>query len=161
MINCTGPTGPDPSRKATKRPSNGHLCARKHDLTVGSPASQAETPVPPACPRTPDTGRRQPWTAKQGPALDRSNHRLLFRTGLARNAYPDTHVSDQLGDYQVADLRTSRVAGFLEASTVRWLRQEGRFAPGIRVGRRIVWDEAQLLAWVEANLRNDSSSTAA
>jgi outer membrane scaffolding protein for murein synthesis (MipA/OmpV family) len=98
---------------------------------------------------------------EQGPALDRSNHRLLFRTGLARNAYPDTHVSDQLGDYQVADLRTSRVAGFLEASTVRWLRQEGRFAPGIRVGRRIVWDEAQLLAWVEANLRNDSSSTAA
>ena len=24
--------------------------------------------------------------------------------------------------------------------TVRWLRQEGRFAPAIRVGRRFVWD---------------------
>src|SRR5690348_474628 len=24
--------------------------------------------------------------------------------------------------------------------TVRWLRQEGRFAPAIKVGRRLVWD---------------------
>ena len=24
--------------------------------------------------------------------------------------------------------------------TIRWLRQEGRFAPAIKVGRRLVWD---------------------
>jgi excisionase family DNA binding protein len=35
--------------------------------------------------------------------------------------------------------------------TVRWLRQKGRFAPGIRIGRRVVWDEEALAAWVEAN----------
>ena len=34
--------------------------------------------------------------------------------------------------------------------TVRWLRQEGRFAPAIRVGRRLVWDSHDVAAWVEA-----------
>ena len=35
--------------------------------------------------------------------------------------------------------------------TVRWLRQKGRFAPGIKIGRRVVWDEEALAAWVEVN----------
>ena len=35
--------------------------------------------------------------------------------------------------------------------TVRWLRQEGRFAPAIKVGRRVLWDEETLTAWLEAN----------
>ena len=35
--------------------------------------------------------------------------------------------------------------------TVRWLRQKGRFAPAIKIGRRVVWDEKALAAWVEAN----------
>jgi excisionase family DNA binding protein len=35
--------------------------------------------------------------------------------------------------------------------TVRWLRQKGRFAPAIKIGRRVVWDEQALAAWVEAN----------
>jgi excisionase family DNA binding protein len=35
--------------------------------------------------------------------------------------------------------------------TVRWLRQEGRFAPAIKIGRRLVWDEAEILAWIEHN----------
>ena len=35
--------------------------------------------------------------------------------------------------------------------TVRWLRQEGRFAPAIKVGRRVLWDEEALTAWLEAN----------
>jgi excisionase family DNA binding protein len=34
--------------------------------------------------------------------------------------------------------------------TVRWLRQEGRFVPAIRVGRRLVWDARDVAAWVEA-----------
>jgi excisionase family DNA binding protein len=35
--------------------------------------------------------------------------------------------------------------------TVRWLRQEGRFAPAIKVGRRVLWDEEALTAWLETN----------
>jgi hypothetical protein len=34
--------------------------------------------------------------------------------------------------------------------TVRWLRQEGRFAPAIKVGRRLVWDACDLAAWLES-----------
>ena len=34
---------------------------------------------------------------------------------------------------------------------VRWLRQEGRFAPAIKVGRRVLWDEEALTAWLEAS----------
>jgi excisionase family DNA binding protein len=33
--------------------------------------------------------------------------------------------------------------------TVRWLRQEGRFAPAVRVGRRLVWDRRDLDEWVD------------
>lgn len=33
-------------------------------------------------------------------------------------------------------------------ATVRWLRQEGRFAPAVRIGRRVVWDRAEVDAWV-------------
>lgn len=35
--------------------------------------------------------------------------------------------------------------------TIRWLRQEGRFAPAIKVGRRLVWDARDVAAWVESN----------
>ncbi len=34
--------------------------------------------------------------------------------------------------------------------TVRWLRQEGRFAPAIKVGRRLVWDVRDVEAWLDA-----------
>jgi len=34
--------------------------------------------------------------------------------------------------------------------TVRWLRQEGRFAPAIKVGRRLVWDARDVTAWLES-----------
>lgn len=52
-----------------------------------------------------------------------------------------------------AYLTIEEVAESLRVSvpTVRWLRQEGRFAPAIKVGRRVVWDEAEVLAWVERN----------
>jgi excisionase family DNA binding protein len=39
----------------------------------------------------------------------------------------------------------------LTVPTVRWLRQEGRFAPAIKVGRRVLWDEEALTTWLEAN----------
>jgi hypothetical protein len=34
--------------------------------------------------------------------------------------------------------------------TVRWLRQEGRFTPAIKVGRRLMWDVRDVAAWLDA-----------
>ena len=50
-------------------------------------------------------------------------------------------------------LTIEEVAEYLRVSvlTVRWLRQEGRFAPAIRVGRRLLWDAGDLAAWVKSN----------
>lgn len=38
----------------------------------------------------------------------------------------------------------------ISVETVRWLRQEGRFAPAIKVGRRLLWTTADLEEWVLA-----------
>lgn len=32
--------------------------------------------------------------------------------------------------------------------TLRWLRQEGRFAPAIKIGRRLRWDVADIDLWL-------------
>ncbi len=32
--------------------------------------------------------------------------------------------------------------------TIRWLRQEGRFAPAVKVGRRLAWQRSAVIAWV-------------
>jgi excisionase family DNA binding protein len=50
-------------------------------------------------------------------------------------------------------LTIEEVADLLRVSvlTVRWLRQEGRFAPAIRIGRRLVWDSRDVAAWLEAH----------
>jgi excisionase family DNA binding protein len=34
--------------------------------------------------------------------------------------------------------------------TIRWLRQEGRFAPAVKVGRRLAWAQSDVQAWVAA-----------
>lgn len=49
-------------------------------------------------------------------------------------------------------LTIEEVADRLRVSvlTVRWLRQEGRFAPAIRVGRRLVWDARDVTAWLDS-----------
>jgi excisionase family DNA binding protein len=54
---------------------------------------------------------------------------------------------------EVIDLLTiEEVAERLRVSvlTVRWLRQEGRFAPAIKVDRRLVWDARDVVAWLES-----------
>jgi excisionase family DNA binding protein len=50
-------------------------------------------------------------------------------------------------------LTIEEVADWLRVSvlTVRWLRQEGRFVPAIRVGRRLVRDVRDVDAWLEAH----------
>ena len=57
-----------------------------------------------------------------------------------------TTIAEQL-------LTIEEVADWLRVSvlTVRWLRQEGRFAPAIRVGRRLVWDARDVDDWLEAH----------
>lgn len=42
------------------------------------------------------------------------------------------------------------VAEYLRVSvlTVRWLRQEGKFAPAVKVGRRLAWKRSAVIAWV-------------
>jgi excisionase family DNA binding protein len=42
--------------------------------------------------------------------------------------------------------------------TIRWLRQEGRFAPAIKVGRRLVWDRRELDEWVDAQRESAEAS---
>jgi excisionase family DNA binding protein len=55
------------------------------------------------------------------------------------------------GDGMIDLLTIEEVAERLRLSvlTVRWLRQEGRFAPAIKVGRRLVWDARDVAAWLE------------
>ncbi|MBO0729639.1 MAG: helix-turn-helix domain-containing protein [Acidimicrobiaceae bacterium] len=49
-------------------------------------------------------------------------------------------------------LSLDEVAEYLRVTpcTVRWLRQEGKFAPAVKVGRRLKWERSALLAWVQA-----------
>jgi len=59
-----------------------------------------------------------------------------------------------MGDGDMMELLTiDEVAERLRVSvlTVRWLRQEGRFVPAIRVGRRLVWDARDVAAWLESH----------
>ena len=57
------------------------------------------------------------------------------------------------GGRRVIELLTiEEVADRLRVSvlTVRWLRQEGRFAPAIKVGRRLMWDARDVDAWLKS-----------
>ena len=49
-------------------------------------------------------------------------------------------------------LTIEEVAARLRVSvlTVRWLRQEGRFVPAIKVGRRLMWDAQDIDAWLKS-----------
>ncbi len=56
------------------------------------------------------------------------------------------------GDDVIKLLTFEEVAARLRVSvpTVRWLRQEGRFTPAIKVGRRLMWDARDVDAWLKA-----------
>ncbi|WP_432883498.1 helix-turn-helix transcriptional regulator [Kribbella sp. CA-245084] len=41
--------------------------------------------------------------------------------------------------------------------TIRWLRQEGRFAPAIKVGRRLVWDARDIATWLESQRESEAA----
>lgn len=60
-------------------------------------------------------------------------------------------MSDESGG-MVELLTIEEVAERLRVSvlTVRWLRQEGRFVPAFKVGRRLMWDVRDVDAWLKA-----------
>lgn len=64
----------------------------------------------------------------------------------------------KVGDVEL--LTIEEVAEMLRVSvlTVRWLRQEGRFVPAIRVGRRLVWDARDVAEWLDS--QRESSGAA-
>lgn len=50
-------------------------------------------------------------------------------------------------------MTVTEVAEYLRVSvtTIRWLRVEGRFAPAVKVGRRLVWERSAIEQWVASN----------
>ena len=46
-------------------------------------------------------------------------------------------------------LNVNEVAAFLRVSpeTVKYLRSQGRFAPAIKIGRRVMWLHSDLVTW--------------
>lgn len=42
-------------------------------------------------------------------------------------------------------------------ATIRWLRQKGRFAPAVKIGRRVLWDAAELEAWVAGQRESEAA----
>lgn len=42
-------------------------------------------------------------------------------------------------------------------ATIRWLRQEGRFAPAVKVGRRLAWTADDITAWIKANREREAA----
>jgi excisionase family DNA binding protein len=91
---------------------------------------------------------------------------MTARRGVQPNgadATSPTLVPHQNGAHDVdADLKLltiEEVADYLRVPvlTVRWLRQDGRFAPAIKVGRRLVWDVRDVVAWVESNRESGES----
>lgn len=62
-----------------------------------------------------------------------------------------TEMSTNNNAVEMEPLMTlDEVAEYLRVSvlTVRWLRQEGKFAPAVKVGRRLAWKRSAVVAWV-------------
>jgi excisionase family DNA binding protein len=82
--------------------------------------------------------------ADRSTAKSRATHRRTFGNREGGVKAQGGEVIDLLTIEEVAErLRVSVL-------TVRWLRQEGRFAPAIKVGRRLVWDARDVAAWLES-----------
>jgi excisionase family DNA binding protein len=57
---------------------------------------------------------------------------------------------DEVMDEMEPLLTIDEVAEYLRVPvvTIRWLRQEGRFASAVKVGRRLAWERSEVAAWV-------------
>ncbi len=45
----------------------------------------------------------------------------------------------------------------LPVELIRWLRQQGRFAPAVKVGRRLLWEVADVDAWLIAEQQRSAA----
>jgi excisionase family DNA binding protein len=59
-------------------------------------------------------------------------------------------MTAQVGDLTLLTIDEVAERTRVSVETIRWLRKEGRFAPAIKVGRKLTWDEADLAAWLKA-----------
>jgi predicted DNA-binding transcriptional regulator AlpA len=84
-----------------------------------------------------------------------------IESGRASGAHTDTGP-DEIGDGDSSDvddtlLNVEEAAASLRVSpeTVKYLRSQHRFAPAIRIGRRVMWLRSDVVAW-----RNQQRETA-
>lgn len=56
-------------------------------------------------------------------------------------------------------LTVEEVAEYLRVPvlTIRWLRQERRFIPAIKIGRRLVWNSTDVARWAAANRESEAA----
>ena len=59
-------------------------------------------------------------------------------------------MTAQVGDLTLLTIDEVAERTRVSIETIRWLRKEGRFAPAIKVGRKLTWDEGDLAAWLKA-----------
>lgn len=71
---------------------------------------------------------------------------------------PDCQGTDTREQTMERLMTIDEVAEYLRVPvlTVRWLRQEGRFALAVKVGRRLLWEESAVNRWVEQNREHAS-----
>ena len=99
-----------------------------------------------------------------GRARRQGRPRILIKTARARNDWTGPRFieaggaagEDQSGmsdthqrEAEDALLNVNEVAAFLRVSpeTVKYLRSQGRFAPAVKIGRRVMWPHSDLVAW--------------
>ena len=59
-------------------------------------------------------------------------------------------MTSRVGDLNLLTIDEVAERTRVSVETIRWLRQQGRFAPAIKVGRKLTWDEGDLAAWLKA-----------
>ena len=59
-------------------------------------------------------------------------------------------MTAQVGDLTLLTIDEVAERTRVSVETIRWLRKEGRFAPAIKVGRKLTWDEGDLAEWLKA-----------
>ena len=96
------------------------------------------------------------WTRAGDQALALATNGRAREYAVARRAEQQDGMKysgerDRVMDAATKLLNIGEVAERLRVKvvTVRWLRQEGRFAPAIKAGRRLVWDVRDVEAWIE------------
>jgi predicted DNA-binding transcriptional regulator AlpA len=73
----------------------------------------------------------------------------LIQAGGAADEDQDGGSDAPQREAEDALLNVNEVAALLRVSpeTVKYLRSQGRFAPAIKIGRRVMWLHSDLVAW--------------